>query len=768
MWFSSSFLRRITTAFFRLIFPLIAAIVSAWGTITVWDTAKTIEFRLFLQNPKNQFITLHYASVPVFRPDSEQRRFLPASEQEQEVVFRLPRISARNLRLAFSAPSGIITLYDPVLNGRPLSIDKAFDYQKRNIRSCAPSENIPGALLCRLAGENGWLAFSPDSVKEALYSPLHTAIGCIWVVIFFIFFQRSFPFFLDYLRRRKAGPALLVITSILFFPLLYTALKYCSCRQIFIGTDGPTLQWLFSDAIIPALILGALAVCAFFRQHLIQLLSAAFSLGILLLQTVDFLLIYTLNARLDLFQAASFSRDLISALPLVKAYLCSPCGLFLLFLAADWLCLLIMALHRQSRKHCVRATLTAAILLGLFYSAGAVLPASAKTLEDLPRFYLRRIVQNADTSTIPADTNGFTPVYRCEKGLNGRQNIILLVVESLSSYMSDYFSGMNDNTPEIDRLARENLAFVNYHTNNYNTVQSLFNILTGFPLLHAHTDRPVFLNEKFYQHAVPALFRNAGYHTVLFSSAAFVYSKDEILKRAGFDELYNDTDPFYEGKERFVFNSVSDQWLYQRVQHWLKNDCRQPYFLVIETTSSHAPYLDPASHYNSFPRSLQFADKYAGEFVRWLEKDGFFENGLLVITGDHRAMLPVSQQQYDTLGPDAESHIPLVIMGAGLKGRRTVKGSHTDLGASLEYLTLPQACFHQFQHNLFSPASKRNSCTLFQTLTLEKKALADCGGTFISFRLLPGSNKIFHGKLPAEQAAELMAFMSWLRENNTY
>ena len=165
---------------------------------------------------------------------------------------------------------------------------------------------------------------------------------------------------------------------------------------------------------------------------------------------------------------------------------------------------------------------------------------------------------------------------------------------------------------------------------------------------------------------------------------------------------------------------------------------------------------------------LQFADKYAGEFVRWLEKDGFFENGLLVITGDHRAMLPVSQQQYDTLGPDAESHIPLVIMGAGLKGRRTVKGSHTDLGASLEYLTLPQACFHQFQHNLFSPASKRNSCTLFQTLTLEKKALADCGGTFISFRLLPGSNKIFHGKLPAEQAAELMAFMSWLRENNTY
>ena len=287
-------------------------------------------------------------------------------------------------------------------------------------------------------------------------------------------------------------------------------------------------------------------------------------------------------------------------------------------------------------------------------------------------------------------------------------------------------------------------------------------------MLHAHTDRPVFLNEKFYQHAVPALFRNAGYHTVLFSSAAFVYSKDEILKRAGFDELYNDTDPFYEGKERFVFNSVSDQWLYQRVQHWLKNDCRQPYFLVIETTSSHAPYLDPASHYNSFPRSLQFADKYAGEFVRWLEKDGFFENGLLVITGDHRAMLPVSQQQYDTLGPDAESHIPLVIMGAGLKGRRTVKGSHTDLGASLEYLTLPQACFHQFQHNLFSPASKRNSCTLFQTLTLEKKALADCGGTFISFRLLPGSNKIFHGKLPAEQAAELMAFMSWWRENNTY
>lgn len=771
-----SFLNACKTAAPKTALCLLLACAAAWAVCAAWSWGQKAEFAFSVLPEKDQFVTLFYSSDGRFDAKHARRKLVLTAGEPERVVFSVPKRGAAHLRLGFDSPYGMVTLENITLNGRPLDFTAAFNYQKRNLRFCDPHPERPGALLCRLAGAEAYATFPPELTRAALYSPWETAAFVLLAGLFFAFFWRrggALKQAAAYIAS-KSGTSTALTAAAVLFPLFYAALKYTvyqdKLRAVY-GVLNAACLWEFfkQDALIPALLLLGALLAFWLKNRPLKIILCLLLPLALLVQLVDFALVQSLNARLMIFQAAGFGADLGGAWPIAKAYLNSAAGALTLLALADYLFLLLSSLRaKASRRICgVLAVLGAALLLAYFLPDGknARLDADFK---DLPRFYLSQALRPAAQVPAGNETDVFIPQYRCEKGLNGRENIILLVVESLSSYMSDYFSGMNDNTPEIDKIARENMAFTDYHTNNYNTVQGMFNLLTGYPLLHYYTDVPPFMNEKFYVRAVPKMFRRAGYRTVLFSSAAFVYSKDEILNRAGFDELHGDTDPFYDGKERFTFNSVSDDWLYARVNQWLDAKPKQPYFLVIETTTSHAPYLDPATHYNSYPYTLRFADKYAGQFVDKLKKDGFFENGILVITGDHRAMLPVSQEQYKVLGPTAESRVPLVIAGKGLKGVKSVKATHADLGASLEYLALPQACFYQYQHNMFSPQEERGSCTLFQTLTIEKKAIADCGGQLATVCFAPGRNDVCEGKLPADKAQDLLQFMTWLRENNTY
>lgn len=63
------------------------------------------------------------------------------------------------------------------------------------------------------------------------------------------------------------------------------------------------------------------------------------------------------------------------------------------------------------------------------------------------------------------------------------KNIIILMVESLSSYQSKYFSAIKDWTPNIDKIAKENISFKNFYANGFMTEDAEISILTGnFPL----------------------------------------------------------------------------------------------------------------------------------------------------------------------------------------------------------------------------------------------------------------------------------------------
>ncbi len=119
---------------------------------------------------------------------------------------------------------------------------------------------------------------------------------------------------------------------------------------------------------------------------------------------------------------------------------------------------------------------------------------------------------------------------------------------------------------------------------------------------------------------------------------------------------------------RYAFLSPNDHVLYEEVLSRLdaSQASRAPRLTAVLTASSHAPYVDPLGRLDT----EQNVWTYVQRELRWLHDElarrGFFEHGVLIITGDHRRMTPVTQAERQNYGESAKARVPLIVIGKGV------------------------------------------------------------------------------------------------------
>jgi glucan phosphoethanolaminetransferase (alkaline phosphatase superfamily) len=494
---------------------------------------------------------------------------------------------------------------------------------------------------------------------------------------------------------------------------------------------------------------------------------------LVLTEWADAVLLWLLNERFSPGQIGEFGGEVLSsAWPFLKSYFSVTAGQYTLLFLGSWIILCVYLWRvRKPIDTQLRQLFGVVMVLGfLWYLLPADLtPAEKNQLVAWPRLWLH---SKFPVKTITARVPEFQLTYQCADGLNSRQNVVIIVVESLSAYMSSYFSDgkANNWTPQLDKLAKQYASFTDYRATHPYTAQNLFSILTGIPAVHTYGASYLYRDPRFYRHTLAKIFQEDGYHTAFFTSAAVACSKDEILNRIGFDEMSNNTDIFYNGKKRFTFQSVADDVLYARAQEWMAHYNRpNPYLLILETTTTHPPYIDPLSGEKSLEKNVRYADNALGKFIADLAQKHILDNTLVLITSDHRSNTPLDSTQTRLFGPEAEARIPLVIIGSPLKGKQNGVFAHNDLAPSLAYLTLSRACFHPYQHNMFSPDSGHTSCTLFQSGIEKDTLLVNCQGKYGKIALVEDEN-VFHqgGQLSDEEKSSLLGFVNWIRDNGRY
>lgn len=277
----------------------------------------------------------------------------------------------------------------------------------------------------------------------------------------------------------------------------------------------------------------------------------------------------------------------------------------------------------------------------------------------------------------------------CFAGQGARNDVILVVFESLSMYHSALFSGINDWMPEFDAASKTGLRLSHFYANGVSSEQGLVSLLTGEPPIAKGIEGSVTILEQFRNPAqtVPRMLHDQGYDTAFLTTGNLGFlRKGSWLKDIGFDLAEGHDASYYKGMKRYQFDAAPDDALYGRALLELQQHRERPLFLTLETVTTHLPNIDPESGAQSQELTYRYADRQLGRFVRDLRARGFFEHGDLIITADHRAMVPLSNEERIRYGDRAYVRIPMTVMGAGIRsGEDAGSYSQADLLPSLHH-----------------------------------------------------------------------------------
>lgn len=323
----------------------------------------------------------------------------------------------------------------------------------------------------------------------------------------------------------------------------------------------------------------------------------------------------------------------------------------------------------------------------------------------------------------------------CSSDLDIKPDTILVVFESLSMYHSALFSGLHNWMPEFDAMSQEGTRFSSFYANGVTSEQGLVSLLTGEPPIEKGEKLAQTLFEEFRtpKHSVPQVLRENGYENIFLTTGNLGFlNKGVWLKDIGFGTIEGHDAPFYKGMERYQFDAAPDAALYGRALQVLEMPRVRPVFMALETVSTHLPNVDPITGTHSQELTLRYADHQLGEFVRSLKSRGFFEHGNLIVTADHRAMVPMADAEMSMYGDRGFARIPLTIIGKGVaKGVEVTKGfSQTDLLPSLSHLTGHGThCMANDQGTLLPVATHAPRCIFTQRSYSKNDVIAQCASS---------------------------------------
>jgi hypothetical protein len=253
-----------------------------------------------------------------------------------------------------------------------------------------------------------------------------------------------------------------------------------------------------------------------------------------------------------------------------------------------------------------------------------------------------------------------------------RKNVVLVIVESLSAVDSRRTSGIRNLLPRFDALSREGMLFRNFFANFEASEGGIVSLLSGVPPMHFPTASTNTFGEYALQRSIAGTFDRSGYHSEFVTTVPMQFISMDAYARSpllGFDVAGGQLEiGGFRDSRKFAFQSPADHVLYEELLAHLDARRREdpPVLIAAITASSHPPYVDPLARANTEEQVWGYVQDELWWFYSELQRRGFFENGLLIVTGDHRRMAPIHEAERERYGESAKARIPLMIIGAGV------------------------------------------------------------------------------------------------------
>lgn len=353
--------------------------------------------------------------------------------------------------------------------------------------------------------------------------------------------------------------------------------------------------------------------------------------------------------------------------------------------------------------------------------------------------------------------------YKSYKGLNQRNNVIVLLVESLGCNVTLLCGNSANYSKYTQQLARDNVWFPNYYSNNYHTNGALFTITTGLPLINGPHGGSTFFNKSLYTNDLINKFFAAGYETRYYTPASPVLNKKQQLEMSNYSSISTVNDTYYNGKEKKgVFNSVTDEEMFNKIINDLKSSSI-PKFYMLTTISTHTPYITPWGA-NDVKQAFSYTDMVLKKFIEQLKDINYFDNGIVIITGDHIGW------GIDNSAPNISSlmqsqQLPFILINGKEHGviKSNVTFSHSSLGVMLEYLMLPEYKMNKFQINPIA-TDEQNEIILHYNANNANIVMLKKGDREDQILLDGDQTRFLGNKFSKDEQDEILGYISYVRQ----
>jgi hypothetical protein len=273
---------------------------------------------------------------------------------------------------------------------------------------------------------------------------------------------------------------------------------------------------------------------------------------------------------------------------------------------------------------------------------------------------------------------------------NAKNNVIIIISESLSQVDSLRSGGVFNRLPRIDnKMQAEGLTLTNVISDGSGTADAMASIFLGIeplPTTYLKNDlikrfptvcreynslKELSGQENICERNLVCRAKNNGYKTYFITNSPLDFGDaDPWFKKLGFDYIEGNESEFFRNYPKYTFNSPPDDILYNRAYEVISKES-EPYLLVLLTVGLHLPYSLPYDKdrisNDAKLNQLNYVDRTTVDFYDELKNTGFFNNGILLLVGDHRRMAPFEPEEIQRRGIDSNGRVIASFIGKGFR-----------------------------------------------------------------------------------------------------
>jgi phosphoglycerol transferase MdoB-like AlkP superfamily enzyme len=222
---------------------------------------------------------------------------------------------------------------------------------------------------------------------------------------------------------------------------------------------------------------------------------------------------------------------------------------------------------------------------------------------------------------------------------NSRPNILLIVLESFSSYFVGPLGGDSLVTPNLNRYTHEGILFTNFYASGNRTDKAIPAILSSYPAQPAQS----IIKEPKKSQTLPSLIKvlnSNGYKSAFWYGGEINFANfNSYIIGSGFNSIITEDnfDPSTYGSKW----GVHDHIMFSAFRDSLKY-VSEPFFNVVLTLSSHEPFdvpMEPVfkgdDNITKYKNSVFYTDKALGNFLDWAKETDWWKNTLVILVADH-------------------------------------------------------------------------------------------------------------------------------------